>query len=126
MLVSARFWEGNELKVLRMCQAGHLVSVTSPDILDELAGVMASKFGTKVGDIDTFREEIELVSELVLPDGVLEVIDIDPSDDIVLETAVIGEVDLIVSGDGHLLSLGTFRGVKIVWATDLVRLTGSR
>ena len=38
----------------------------------------------------------------------------DPKDDMVLELAVNGKADLIVSGDRDLLSLGSFDGIAIV------------
>ena len=38
----------------------------------------------------------------------------DPTDDKFLELAVSGHADLIVSGDGDLLSLNSFRGIPIV------------
>jgi putative PIN family toxin of toxin-antitoxin system len=38
----------------------------------------------------------------------------DPADDKFLELAVNGRADLIVSGDGDLLALGSFRGIPIV------------
>ena len=126
VLVSARFWEGNELEVLRMCQVGRLVSVTSPDMLDELAGVLTHKFHEHEDDVEYYLNDIELASHLVFPVGGVDVIDDDPSDNVVLETALLGEADLVVTGDGHLLSLGTFEGVRIVRAADLVRLIASR
>jgi uncharacterized protein len=40
----------------------------------------------------------------------------DPDDDKFLELAVSGRADVIVSGDGDLLALDTFRGIPIVTA----------
>jgi uncharacterized protein len=44
----------------------------------------------------------------------LKIIKDDPDDDIILETAVVGDVDYIISGDPHLLNLGGFLEIKIV------------
>lgn len=45
----------------------------------------------------------------------------DPDDNIFLAAAVEGEVDYIVSGDKkHLLSLGVYRGVRIITARQFV------
>jgi len=41
-------------------------------------------------------------------------IEADPDDDKFLEAAVAGDVDYLVSGDRHLLDLGTFRGIEII------------
>jgi predicted nucleic acid-binding protein len=40
----------------------------------------------------------------------------------VLRTAFDGKADYIVSGDNHLLSLGTFRGTKIVTVDEMLTL----
>jgi uncharacterized protein len=42
----------------------------------------------------------------------------DPDDDEVLALAFAAQVDLIVSGDDHLLSLKTFRGIPLVTAAE--------
>jgi predicted nucleic acid-binding protein len=41
------------------------------------------------------------------------VIDVDPSDNRILECAIAAEAEVIVSADKHLLALGTFRGILI-------------
>lgn len=59
------------------------------------------------------REPVALV-QLVIPADIEPVILADPDDDIVLATAVAGAVDVIVSGDGHLLVVGIFQGIPVV------------
>jgi len=48
----------------------------------------------------------------------------DPNDAIILEAAVAGGANLIVSGDNDLLVLGTFRGIGIVSPTAFLALLG--
>lgn len=38
----------------------------------------------------------------------------DPKDDMILETAIDGCADIIVTGDSHLLALTTFKEIKII------------
>jgi len=38
----------------------------------------------------------------------------DPKDDMIIETAIDGCADIIVTGDSHLLALKAFREVKII------------
>ena len=48
----------------------------------------------------------------------------DPEDDKFIETALIGGAAIIVSGDRHLLAVGTVQGVEILTARQfLERLT---
>ncbi len=104
---------------------GHYIDHV-PDILDELVGVLTYKFNAPVDEIDHYRDEIELTSELVFPVGGLDVLHDDPSDNVVLETAILGEADLIVSSDRHLLSLRTFQGIRVLRAAELVRIISGR
>lgn len=61
-------------------------------------------------DVETLRYYAAFVD----PDEDLAVVDDDPDDDKFLEAAVAGNVDYLVSGDRHLLDLGSFRGIPIV------------
>jgi uncharacterized protein len=49
----------------------------------------------------------------------------DADDDMVVECAVIGGATHIVTGDRHLLSLGTYENIAIVKAAEFVALGGS-
>jgi len=53
------------------------------------------------------------VTPRALPSRVFAVID-DESDNRVLEAAVEGAADYIVSGDDHLLRLGSFQGIPVM------------
>jgi predicted nucleic acid-binding protein len=44
-----------------------------------------------------------------------------PDDDRIVESAVAGNADLIVSGDRHLTKLKTFEGIGIVRPADFLR-----
>jgi putative PIN family toxin of toxin-antitoxin system len=113
ILVSALFWEGNEQDILRRCRDGEMRSVTSTSILGELERVLLRKFGMPEEMVRAYVKEVIMFSDLVFPKGDLSVIERDPTDDLILETAMVGKADVIVTGDDHLLRLGTYKGVKI-------------
>ena len=46
----------------------------------------------------------------------------DPDDDVILRTAYDGKADYIVSGDNHLLSMGEFRGIKILAVDEMLKI----
>ncbi len=62
------------------------------------------------GEVETIRYFAEFVS----PKEDIRAVEDDPDDDKFLEAAVAGDVDYLVSGDKHLLSLDSFRGIEIV------------
>ncbi|MGA3026580.1 MAG: PIN domain-containing protein [Bryobacteraceae bacterium] len=61
------------------------------------------------------------IAEIVVPGIRLQVVAADPDDDRILECAVAGAADLIVSGDHHLNRLKSFRGIGIVRPVDFLR-----
>ena len=63
------------------------------------------------------QQEVETVryfAEFVEPGESISAVEDDPDDDKFIEAAVAGGVDYVVSGDGHLLALESFRGIDIV------------
>ena len=56
----------------------------------------------------------------VIPTEKPAVIHEDPDDDEVLACALSARVEVIVSGDRHLRGLGSFRGIRIVTAAELL------
>ncbi|MDP3765803.1 MAG: putative toxin-antitoxin system toxin component, PIN family [Nanoarchaeota archaeon] len=53
----------------------------------------------------------------------LEIVKEDPSDNIIMESAVEGKADFIVSGDQHLLKLKEYKGIKILTPREFLDLT---
>jgi putative PIN family toxin of toxin-antitoxin system len=94
--------------------------VTSPPILAELDEKLRIKFGLSPADADLVRKKLEGLALVVVPTAVLKVISEDPDDDRILECAITGKADYIVSGDKHLLRLGSYRGISIVTAREFM------
>src|SRR5947199_2735326 len=79
--------------------------VISPQLLDELEDKLRVKFGVTLRDAAAIRARLEAVANMVVPELVIDVVNDDPDDNRVLECAVAGHADYIVSGDRHLLNL---------------------
>ncbi len=122
MLISALFGGPPEL-VYRAALRGRFRLITSPVLLAELARALREKFHLPEGDITAYVKQIARRSTVVRPAVKLSVVEDEP-DNRVLECAVAGSVALIVSGDRHLLRLGTYSGIPIVRPIDLVRTLG--
>jgi len=56
------------------------------------------------------------------PFGNIKVIQEDPSDNVILESAVITKADFLISGDEHLLKIKEFDNTKIVTASEFLDL----
>jgi uncharacterized protein len=88
--------------------------VTSPVLLDELDEKLRAKFEVSSEDAALIRARLQSCALVMRPGFALKVIEEDPDDDRVLECAVAGEADYVVSGDRHLLKLGSYEGTPIM------------
>jgi putative PIN family toxin of toxin-antitoxin system len=94
-------------EVITRWQAGEFTVVVSDAIAREYLEVLRRpKFGLPAEVIDHIGAYLFQNADFVTPTEVLHVVPNDPKDDKFIEAAVAGEVDLVVSGDRHLLALG--------------------
>ncbi len=78
------------------------------------AGYSATR---KVAEIEeSFRE----FTELIEPDETPAMVEDDPDDDHFLACAVSGRADCLVTGDPHLLKLGSYKGIPILSPADFL------
>jgi putative PIN family toxin of toxin-antitoxin system len=94
---------------------------TSVAILTETAGVLRRKFDQDEDDIKQALRQISRAAVVSKPVTKLRVVD-DDADNRILECALRGQVDLVVTGDRHLLKLRRFEGIPIVRLADFLRL----
>jgi len=104
--------------VLRALRDRRFVAVVSPAILEEIIDVLSrpwlrDKYAIDDQGVEAFLRLLVLRAELVEPHSEVRRCR-DPDDDKLLETAVDGRADRLVSGDADLLALGSIEGVAIV------------
>ena len=114
ILVSALIFPGGPPEdVYRLALEGRMQLVTSRPLLVELGGVLTEKFGWETRRADEAVAQVARLGHVVCPTETVSEISADPSDDRVLEAAAEGGAEVIVSGDRHLLRLGTWRAIRI-------------
>ncbi len=114
ILISAFVFPGGAPEsVYRAALEGRVTLVTSPALLAEFGRVLSTKFGWDASVAGEAVAQIARVGEVVRPTEKVSVIGDDPADDRVLEAGAAGGVEVIVSGDRHLLRLKFWRGVRI-------------
>ncbi len=124
MLVSALNFSGPPSTFLRLAAARKFQLVVSDDILRELAGVLRRpKIGWSEARIDAAIGSLLRFSEKVRPEKRLSVVERDESDNRILECAEVGEADIVVTGDKHLLDLEAFGKIRIVTVRDFLGST---
>jgi uncharacterized protein len=112
--ISAVMFGGLPGSLLDLALLRAFTLVISPALLDELDEKLRTKFEMTMEDAAFLRARLESVAKVVEPQETLSVISADPDDNRVLECAVEGQADVIVSGDRHLLKLANYQGISIV------------
>jgi len=112
--ISALMFGGLPGALLDLVFLQSFVTVISPDLLDELDEKLRLKFDVSPEDAATVLDRIAGIAQVVHPEETLHVIREDPDDDRVLECAVSGKANYIVTGDRHLLKFGEYRGIRIM------------
>ncbi len=122
-LVSAVISKGNEYRLLKLAKEGRIKVILSLSIIKEFKEVISrEKFGFSQKQIDNVLKQILNICELVIPTIKLSVIKDDPDDDAILECAVTGDVNYIVSGDRHLLDLGRYDKISIIRTFEALKI----
>jgi uncharacterized protein len=111
----------NPAKVVRaVFEVGDVL--LSLDLLQEISEVISRH---KFAKFITIEEREEFLERFVQDTILVEIIEEiqacrDPKDDLVLELAVSGGAEYIISGDKDLLVLNPFRNIKIVTAQEFL------
>lgn len=114
VLVSAALSDGKPYEILALAENGDIVSITSPAIIAELRDVLTrDRLPFTDEQVEELATKILSISRVIHPEIDLNVIEDDPDDDKILECAVAGDADYIVSGDSHLLDLGQHAEIQI-------------
>jgi len=125
VLISSLLFGGAPREILEMIIAGSIDCSLSTAILDELRDVLQRpKFGFSSQQALAIVEELCSLCEIVSPSLKIRVVKADPDDDRVIECALEAKAGIIVSGDAHLLELGTHKGIRILSPRDFLGSAG--
>lgn len=126
--LSALLWRGTPYRLFQtLRQREHTQLFSSAALLEELGEVLIrpvpegrlALLGRVAHQVlADYIDAIELVTPLATPPVVVA----DADDDHVIAAAVAAQADLLVSGDRHLLMLGTHRNIRIVTPAEATRL----
>ncbi|MCW4007876.1 MAG: putative toxin-antitoxin system toxin component, PIN family [Candidatus Bathyarchaeota archaeon] len=123
VLVSAIISDGKPRELLRRGISKQFSIVTSELILKELGLVLRRpKFKTAEDEVNRIIIALMQTAEIVNVTSKLKVVEEDPKDNIVIETAYDGDAEIIVTGDRHLLALKEFKGIKITTVEQMLAL----
>ena len=120
--ISAILTDGDCRKLLDFARRGRFNLLISESIVEEIERVVRVKLALSEFETEIIIVGIKNITTFVSPDFMLSVIN-DKPDNRILECALAGKADYIISGDKeHLLSLSEFRGIKILSPADFLKV----
>lgn len=125
VLVSALVFPGGrgEAALRRIIEAQDQLVVSKP-ILDELLGILARKFSRDAEELAHVAVFLADLTLFVKPRRRLHVVKDEP-DNRILECALAGRAEAIVTGDRALLALHEYDGVPIISLRDYLERAAS-
>ena len=125
ILFSATGWQGKPFQCVQRARAGEVQVVTCSELIEELAEKLEARLHFSADQVaETIADYLGFLQVIQIP-KVLMAVPRDPEDNMVLECAIEGEAQYIVSGDKHLLELEEYRGIRIIRAADFLNLVSA-
>ena len=122
ILISSLFWKGAPYEIVQKGIGGAFIIVLSPEIIRETEDKLKNKFKFSVENTNAFLEVVALNSFIVEPMIKLRVVKTDSTDNKIIECAVAGNVDYIVSGDKYLLNIKKHEQINIINPSKFLKL----
>jgi uncharacterized protein len=127
VLISGSLWKGASDKILEKVENKEIELILSKDIIEEFSEVLnydeiKNKIRDKGLEIRRTVEKIVSISNTIEPLEKLNIITEDSDDNRILECAVEGKADFIITQDNHLLKLREFQGTKIITPEEFLTL----
>ena len=119
VIISGVLFGGTPARVVEHALQGRIECFTSLPILDEVRGVLQRpKFGFSPAQALLLIEELHNLFVVVSPTRRIRAVDADPDDNAILECAVTADARIVISGDAHLLDLGSWHNIRILSPSD--------
>ncbi len=124
ILVSSLLFKGNLAGIVGLWKGGQIIPMLSKETFAEFKAVLEyPKFSLTRREIKTIiEEEVLPYFEVTEISDTVKRICRDTDDDKFIACAVSASADFIVTGDKDLLDMGKYRSVKIIKASELLRM----
>ncbi|MEJ2555136.1 MAG: putative toxin-antitoxin system toxin component, PIN family [Anaerolineae bacterium] len=124
--ISGLLWRGSPWRLLRLAEAGEVEICMATAMLVELAEVLTyerlrprlERLGLSPAELIAYVVDVVSVFEVTEEGSPLVIAD--PDDDVFLHCAVVSGAAYVISGDHHLLDLGTYSDIPILTVRDFL------
>ncbi len=126
VILSGILFGGKPKQALEMALSGSIQLAISESLIIELQGVLQRpKFELSAQLVQTIVSEYASIASWIEPSEHFNVVVDDPSDNFFIDCAVAAKADYLITGDRHLLNLGTFKMIKIVSVDTFIDIVSS-
>ena len=125
LLAALLFPEGRAAAAVRYILDGTDELVLSPPILREVLTVLARKFSRDREELSRVAVVLGEMGEILEPSSRLTVFRDEP-DNRILECAVEGKADVIVTGDKAMLALGEYQDIRLISLAEYLGRCGGK
>jgi len=94
--------------------------VICPEITAEVSTILVEKFGWNSPDVRAALAAFLADAKTLELRGTIKGVCRDPKDDMLFECALLGDANLIVSGDNDVLAVGSYKSIRVVTARQYV------
>jgi uncharacterized protein len=125
LIAALLFPEGRAAAAVENILNGSDELVLSPPILREILSVLARKFSRDREELSRVAVVLGEMGEIVNPSRRLTVFRDEP-DNRILECAVEGKADVIVTGDKAMLAFGEYGGIRLITLAEYLDRRGRK
>jgi len=127
ILISSTFWDGDSNKILNKVENNKIELILSEELIKEFTKVLnyeeiKNKIRDKSLEMNRTVEKIISLSKIVAPLTKFDIVSEDHDDNKIIECAVEGNVNYIITNDNHLLKLKEFQEIKIITPVEFLKI----
>ncbi|MBI3379047.1 MAG: putative toxin-antitoxin system toxin component, PIN family [Nitrospirae bacterium] len=124
IFISALIIQGSqaEAAVLKILEGSDTL-IISREIINEILSVLSAKFSREKEELARVAVNLADLSEMVYPTEKINILR-DVPDNRILECALSGDADIIVTGDKEMLKLQEYKGIRIITLKEYLTVNG--
>jgi putative PIN family toxin of toxin-antitoxin system len=125
--ISALLWGGKPAEIVKAAEKRQFVILLTEEIAGEISQVLAYPKIAKVYQAASLRREdlvetVLKIGKFVQAARKVQVVAEHPADDKFIECAVAANAEYIVSGDKHLLKIGSYKKTRIISVSEFLQV----
>ena len=123
VVISGLLFSGLPGRIVELWQRKVIIPYVSKQMIDEYVRVLAyPKFQLTQQEIEyLLYQQILKYCEIITPSTDIQIVSDDPADDMFIHCALTKSINTIISGDRHLLALGSYKTISILSPAEFLQ-----